>query len=881
MPRALTAMPLDQLVDDYRRSRRSSFDPWVLAAQLSLLPDLRYLQDGLRRVRGCLERAGDEIEYCLRIVPGSRLDPGQLVAEIASLIEWIDEQNWAVSDPRMLPMARLSLSERHPLAGYCLSASHLWPLMFYCIPPDELGGNEDAAAYERLMDVFTMHVIAAQATATTARYRQFCDDWWKSDTVPSRQPYSQKYLGGRIAAASRVIRRMTLPEFRPLFDALAGASDCRRYHLRLQRLMKKDVREDNHKHVSALCLLLEDVVPGWRRPGDWSTRTAAAASADVRRGEARRTFADGYVRVSESPAIAIEESTDANLVVESFSPRPIDAKGRAKELIDERLELLATHFNDEETPARRRRPGELSEKEALALAEEELDGQEWLPVGESIADGSIEFVNLAESTLDESHARRRHGVAAGNTTRWAQDQRRRFHYAHRLTPARLEQRAVHQLLVAMMRVPSDSEDARALTCLHAAIATGRPFREGCRLFVAAEMPDLDETDERIRYVVATRQWLVPAPATAWIDMPPARSERCRSDTVVLDDQTEFAALLQHFDIEAGKQPVGRLTQSRETSIIRWTEQQLRAADQVMSSCANFLFHRLLSTNNGDIGIARLISGRAHSHSESVAHYAYYTTDVLQAAYQRAWRADGLAQKANRRNPTEKDGPGKAGANGARRVPTVDAVRTLIATLRDRMFRLDRPQRHDHYTAYTWLGCVLGLGMRPVVKPHIHEFASGTGRLPVVTFLDKARTEYHQRVNVLPDALSEHLLRYSQYLNECDRQHPMQNVPFRHFDIENNRFEAFRPGHFLALCSEFFDLELYALRRFVRTELARDPKLTAEDVDVFMGHWFDGVSPHDPLSTYPMMRQHGVARGAVTRMLKSVGFMPLWIDQGLR
>ncbi len=835
------------------------------------------MQDGLRRVRGCVERAGDELEYCLRIVPGSRLEPTQLVAEITSLMAWIEEQGWAASDPQMLPMARLSSSERHPLSGYCLSASHLWPLMFYCIPPDEPGGNEDAAAYERLMDVFTMHVIAAQSTATTGRYRQFCDDWWKSDTVPSRQPYSQRYLGGHIASASRVIRRMTLPEFRPLVDALAGASDGRRYHLRLQRLMKKDVCDDHHKYVSALCLLLEDVVPGWRRPGDWVTRAVAPGSADVRRSEARRTFADGYVRVFESSCIACEEATDSNLIVESFIPRPLDVEARAQELIQERLELLAAHLDEVDAPT----AGKLSTKEARALAKEELDGQEWLPTGEAIADGSIEFVNLDESALDEPQARRRHGVASGNTTRWAQDQRRRFHYAHRLTPARLEQRAIQQLLAAMMRVPSDSEDARALVCLHAAIATGRPFKEGCRLFVVAEKPDRDETDERIRYVVATRQWLVPAPATAWIDMPPAQGERCRSDTVVLDDQTEFAALLQHFEIEAGKQPVGRLTQSRETSIIRWTEQQLGAADQVMSSCANFLFHQLLSTSNGDIGIARLISGRAHSHSESVAHYAHYPADVLQAAYRRAWQADGLAQKANSRTPTERDGPDKAGANGARRVPTVDAVRTLIATLRDRMFRLDRPRRHDHYTAYTWLGCVLGLGMRPVVKPHIHEFASGTGRLPVVTFLDKARTEYHQRVNVLPDALSEHLLRYSQYLNECDRQHPMQNVPFRHFDHENNRFEAFRPQHFVTLCSEFFDLELYALRRFVRTELARDPKLTAEDVDVFMGHWFDGVSPHDPLSTYPMMRQHGVARGAVTRMLKSVGFVPPWIDQGLR
>ncbi len=874
-------MPLDEVVDNYRRTRRSSIDPWVLAAQLSLLPDLRYLQDGLRRIRGRIERAGDELEYCLRIVPGSRLEPAQLVAEITSLMMWIEEQGWAADDPRMLLMARPSLSERHPLSGYCLSASHLWPLMFYGIPPDRTDGDEEAAAYEQLMDVFTMHVIAAQSTVPPMRYLRFCRDWWESEVVPSRQPYPQRYLGGHIAAASRVIRRMTLLEPRPLFDALASGADGRRYHLRLQRLMKKDFCEDDQKPIGALCLLLEDVVPGWRRPGDWRTRAAAPASAELRKGEARRNFADGYVRVSESPCIAIEESTDSNLVVESFTPRPVDVDARAEELIQERLELLATHLDDEDASMQSRSPGKLSKKEALALAAEELDGQEWLPAGEAIVDGGIEFVNLDESTLEESHSRPRHGVASGNNSRWAQDQRRRFHYAHRLTPARLDQRAVLQLLAAMMRVPSDSDDARALACLHAAIATGRAFKDGCRLFVAAEMPDPDVADDRIRFVVATRQWLVPAPATAWIDMPPARSERFRSDTVVLDDQTDFAALLLHFKIDAGKQPVGRLTQSREASIIRWTERQLGTSDQVMSACAGFLFHRLLSTSSGDIGIARLISGRAHSHSESVAHYAHYPAERLQAAYRRVWRPDGSVPDANSRSSAEEGGPGKTGANGARRVPTIEAVRTLITTLRDRMFGLDRLQRHNHYTAYTWLGCVLGLGMRPVVRPHIHELASGTGRLSVVTFVDKARTGYHQRVNVVPEALSEHLLRYAQHLRECDRQHPMFDAPFRHFDAENNRFEAFRPQHFLALCGEFFDLELYALRRFVRTELARDPNLTAEDIDVFMGHWFDGVSPHDPLSTYPMMRQHGVARGAVTRLLKAVGFVPLWIDQGLK
>lgn len=876
MPAPTTPMPLELLVDEYRRHGRSSIDPWIPATQLGLLPDLSFLRDGLDRVRGCIARAGDELDYCLRIVPGSCLDAGPLAAEVTSLITWIDAQGWTPVDPRMLPMERPSVAAQHPLAGYCLSVSYLWPLMFYALPPTGTIADVDSNAFERLMDVFAMHVIAAQSTISSAHYHRFCRDWWDADVVPAHQPFPERHLGSRIAAASRVIRRLTAPESSTLFEALAGGTDRRRYHLRLQELRKRDFSEQDQLAIGTLSRLLEDVVPGWSRPDDWCSRPHRPSSGERPR-ENRRTYQDGYVRVSESSCVSMVEATDAGLVIESIVPRPLDLAERTTELINEQLEALGAGRDDDDATTL---VGTLSREAALALAVDELDGQEWLPVDEAIADGGIEFVNLDESVLPDTHSRPTHGTVAGNNSRWAQDHRRRFHFAHRLSPSRLDLSTARNLLGAMMHVPTDSPDGPALVCLHASIAVGRPFREACSLLVLMEAPERIAADDRIRYVVATRQWLLPAVAPAWSTTLITTSERVRADTLVLDDQTGFADLLQRFCIDKGGQPVRRLTEMRAASILQWVARHLEGLDQPMSACAGFLFHQLLFRNGGDVGVARLITDHVHSHSQAVAHYSHYSAEDLRAAYRRAWCTGTLVATGPEVEPSADSGLPNAG--GARRVPTVESVRNLLRTLRERMFDLDHRQkhlqRHNLYSAYTWAGCVLGLAMRPVVRPYIHELASSTGRLRVVTFVDKARTAYHRRINVVPPALDEHLYRYSRHLNECDRMQPMAATSFRFLDESNGCFEAFRPRHFSALCADFFDLELYSLRRFVRTELARDANITGEDIDVLMGHWFDRLSPHDPLSCYPMGRQHGVVRGAVSRMLKGVGFVPLWVDQ---
>lgn len=458
--------------------------------------------------------------------------------------------------------------------------------------------------------------------------------------------------------------------------------------------------------------------------------------------------------------------------------------------------------------------------------------------------------------------------------------------AHRLQPGRLQLSDIERLLAAMRGVrknPETSEKAAGIVALHAAIALGRPWEQGCSLEIHQSLSGKALDPDRPHYGLAERQWAVVAPPPAWASKSVTRCERPQWTDIRLRDHTGVLELLETHGFAVPGQPLGRPTASRRREIERWAGVRLPRTDSPLSGCGTFLFGRLLEVSRGDLGIARLITGRTHAHSESIAHYAYYDARYVWNAYSQCWSAAAPAGRPPDRGQPRGPVPNTSNGYGARRVPTVDAVKALICQLQQRIRGAKGAERHNPYTAYTWLGMVLGTGLRPVVEPHLFPFASRVGSQQVVTYLDKARTDYHRRVSVVPRLLAAHLDRYAHYVRGLDRDSTnsgeFRRHPFRYRACETGQFRAFRPGDFEEICEQDFDLELYSLRRFFRTQLMQDPNLTAEDVDAAMGHWFDGLSPHDRLSTYPMMRLHGLAMGVADRLLRAVSFKPLWIDQG--
>lgn len=886
-------MPLDELLDGYRQyrlERKLPGDPEdggaLLASQLGFLPDLDYLRDGLERSFQCIREYGGQLAILLKDAPEACLRPAALLTEITTLLQWVDQQGWAADDIRLRPMARPSTKSRHPLAGYSKSVCHHWSNLFYTLEPDGINASycPDAQDYDALMREFAMYVLAAQSTVEPEAYLIYCRKWWDTDLQPGRSPYGSDSIGSRVEKASLAMQRLSLPEYRDLFEALrrnqsddgsAPQTFSQRFFAVRTAVMHPSNPKPLRDAAQAITLLLQGLAsPRYRRRA--GPRTGSRLGDRSSNHVEREQYRDGYIRVDESLCVSTTFETEHGIHFETVVDRPMEIKELATKLASG--EATRDPAEDEQLIYA---TGNL-EADALALAEAKLNGQQWIPVGDRV--GAVEIDAVVLPAAESSGTETPPGVHPGTSSRWAADHRRRELMAHRLEPNRLQLPGVARVLKAIATIPTGSETAAALLCLHAAIALGRSLDQAVTLEVHPAWPGHSPQPGVIHYLVKDARWVVTALPPAWAEESVTQSEHPLWSQIQLNDQTGFKQLLERQQRLPNGRVVNAWSDARREAVATWLQECLPDCDRPLAACSSFLFHRLLDVTGGDVGIARLITGRKHAHSESVAHYANYDAGVLWRAYEKCW--DG---RVKHHAPKPATGAKLAPARkensrsyGARRVPRLEAVKALMQRLQSRIRSSDGAERHNCYTAYTWAALVLGIALRPVTIPYLYPIAEGLDTGWIITFIDKARTDYHRRVNVIPPLLAAHLDRYTRYIRGLERvsgrMKPLPVLALRYQSPETGRFRTFQPGDFEQVCKPEFDLELYSLRRFVRTQLARDSGLNAEDVDVWMGHWFDGLSPHDRLSTYPMMRMQGVASGAATRLMESVSFTPMWIDR---
>lgn len=494
--------PLLALSAEFRRSHPEVDFP-VLATQLSLLPDLRYLEDGLRRSRLAIARYGNELAACLRAVPGNRFEPDDLLKAIDALLPWIELQEWPQDDPRRRVMVGEEGSTRHPLAGYCLSACFLWPNLFYA--PEPLTGNGELALeaedrYADLMGEFSMYVIAAQSTMDPGDYITFCERWWLSEHLPSRPPYPDRRVLNRVAHASRVMRRLTLVEYRELFHTLVQHADSIPFHGRVSMALESPWDDVEQKSLEALTRLLEDVRLGWRRPGAKS----ATATGRQRKASTRVTqqkLRDGFLRIPEQHAMTMQEVSTDGWRVLSVMPQAPTLETLTRELLlakeSEAIRLLVSDDSEGEAGLADIDQAALREQAGIE-AERELDGLEWIPTEESAGAEAIESILLDEA------ARESEATAPPKTSGIAAHIRR-FRYGHDLTKDRLTFREAHLILRALMLEPFDSPPREALVTLHASIALGRPLESLVGLQVHEDERSVQGTEGSIGYVLSKKR----------------------------------------------------------------------------------------------------------------------------------------------------------------------------------------------------------------------------------------------------------------------------------------------------------------------------------------------------------------------------------------
>ncbi len=280
----------------------------------------------------------------------------------------------------------------------------------------------------------------------------------------------------------------------------------------------------------------------------------------------------------------------------------------------------------------------------------------------------------------------------------------------------------------------------------------------------------------------------------------------------------------------------------------------------------------------------MLTGQRVAHSATTLYYSTYPEALLRRVYTAASvRLWGPRQAGTQDGPADLPPNGEERYVGSRQCPTDSAVKTLFAYLGAPLQKHDIAaflEYHNQYTCYVVAAQTLGLGYRGRVSPAVDDRVV---RTRLVTFTDKARSDYHRRVSYLPKVIRRLLDCYAEHRKVLRRRlgdgadiQP-DGAVFAWWDEDRGKFRPFRPGDFEA-CSGAYGLPLRSLRHYMRTRLATGiiagqiEDVSMETVDAWMGHWHVGLSPREAGSTFDPRLLLRLVDGPVAAVLADVGIV---------
>lgn len=818
-----TSSPIENFATALAERFPGDWDPWRALAQLGVPPDLRYLHDGLSRSAEIIRMRHVEIDELLEgnIEPSLRSDA--LLVAIAAMQELASDEEWSGFGSIATKMERVTEADHHPLRKYCLSTLHHWSLLFYTTPKDLEKTHAGEYPVEFVVEEFTPYVLAAQSLVPAQRFRDYCAMWWRRGKLPAIELIPISAIASRLRNATLVIRRLGTTAGLPLLKLLTDASHdgfCSRL---AAACTSNGLSDKENGRLNNIALLVESLQPDWRTPG------RRRRGITDRRRSASRAIEDGYTRVAPL-VVGCEVETESGIVVSSLY-READSTGDESDSADD----------------------------------------EFMPLGDRVVGDSISTFTIA---IGEPSSIRI--SAQPIQSRWAAEHVRRDCFAHALSRTRVLDADVDAIWAAMQSPPDDTDLRELIVRLHASLVHGLPIKETGRIVFSGQRLDGNLDVRTVVYRTDLHIWEIRLFPPAYGDMNPLPVERPVGEWLQLADCTRFGAMLDRYGFgSCASMPDRPLGAKRVRKLAEWMESVTGDRHATLSGCANYMLHRVLRADRGDLGAAHLLTGAPHSHARSVIHYSHYPQPTLSKIFQDALRSPAFPEFDNQTLTHIDDG--QAPGFGARRVPKVDAVRHLIVSLKESIRAAiacnDLIRWHNSFTTYTIVAMTLGLALRAIRDPHLLDI----GDL-LTTFVDKARTDYHRRVVATPATLLAHMHHYAEFRKIVDARYGASafgpDMAFAYLDPTTKAFEPYRPKHFLDVVGDAFPLELYSLRRFVRTSLLEIPSVSAEDIDAWMGHWHVGVGPHDPRSTYPVRRLIDLAQGPVSEMLARVDLAPL-------
>lgn len=830
------------------------------ASALAIPGDLAFLDHGLELTLEILDRIGPAFDQCfghpaLGAHGGESCKASTLLRDQCERLLSLSAADEAASSDliRRRMEGKMGRSTT-PLHGKSVDSSPYWALLFYMVDPEADGTV--AHAYERLTDLVLADLWTVSVRLPSAPYFAYLEhknelerirgDKDQKDAAKRLSRQMKSAIDGtdrsRVKSAARVVRKLSDAKWHDLLMELSSmnASDLPELvhgaeSLWWERPNTETVDDGETTRVSREAEILGafDLLTRTSRGHEGlHNRTRRSSGSGRMSTRHTRTFL-GFVRLPESEVLFDEPETDGSTPLVAYRP-PRSPRARAED-----VELLGEmNIGPDDDPAR--------------------GGTFHVGGHVSEGDGRITNTSLASRQLAK--------------------RLRKIHARMRSRPNALSARAIRAL--ALWCAPSAGRPriAREEAWLKIVLATGRLPDSSCRVSIlgnAPSGPDGPDHDE-IQFLIDRACWRVPVPAPAFADLDQPAASVAVKEFVDLPDLLDFAGFVK----------ANQGTASASSALPRLPtgagvrQQVLELAREItgdphlpMSSLSGWLFDRLIEVSHGDMALATMLTGRSLSHSRTLQHYSVVEE---QLAIDRYGQALAWLAPESSFSPSNEPVPGASspsGAAGANRVPTLEAMQRVVGRLKDQV-AVGGEESVRALVNYTQVAFHLGTGARPVAARH---FPLALDVLPLVVLTEKARSPYFESPVPLAKPLHVqlgHLVAALRALVPAWDAARHSVFPLLGPDLSILR--SLRPmdlGATMMLLG--FDIELYGVRRFLRSQLMQR-NVHGEDIDALMGHWFDGASPWDPLSTYAPKRLFDLVNGPVTALLTEVGFVPMGI-----
>ena len=822
---------------------------WRLATALTIPPDASHITHGLAIVEGILTQIKTHLDERLDFNDTNEngLSPGATLIHLCKTMSaLVAAANFAAKDTVHHPMVRDSSRDRTPLHGYYVDDCPVWVMLFYVADPAL--GEEVTERYRWLLElVFTELIILTLSVDHThysmriAAMSRTSKEKDERSTEP-QDPFACPLIGAkwsRIRETALVLRNFSDPTLNDLLFELTddtSASSLAGVALRLEPIWKDELKielkdfkgdSDEKKRIfreskyerffQPFARVLDLSNPGWR-----SKETKIGAGGSGPKSTRRKRTSFGFIRLPESQTV--------------IDRQPID------DMIE--LQHLITPIQSVDRP---------SDENSKTLSEFDES-----PIDDPARSSAYDLLLVKRSHPAGSSSSAVAGSMIGRQIK--------RHYALLSTrKSALSPLQVSRLRQSLTMPIETPEDRIFQTFARAALSTGRTLGND-EFKIVRVLDDVPEkaTPRTVYFSLSEQKWvLFPAPP-AFVDAAPLELERPLASRLFLDDALDFHSLASIiFNAKVDQLGGVRVPWSASNKGTALEEFQRIIDDKSASlqSLEKLLFERLVICRNGDTSIATLLTDQSVGHSRTVVHYSNLSVDDVVETYAEALAPFQLNERLKK--------PAISARHiGARRVPTRDSVRELITALTEKFQSDSTEVGFNAYGVYNLIAFQISCAARPVIHRVLPRSSS---IFPQVRLNEKAVSSYHERITFLPQLAVVQLGHYAEFINRSAPAWISSEGLFPYFNSKKFVDGELTPSRFSEIATSVgFPLELYSLRRFVRTELM-SRLVAGEDIDGFMGHWFHQCSPFDPLSLYPPRRLLKLAEESMTKVLIDVGF----------